>query len=481
MLKYGNRHIVNIVVIKGVVTNSCSKYIRAIEIILVKLKLGSIMVMKLFFRNWLVLALLLVPTLLSAQEVVDSVDVDPYEGMIIETYYTEDGGTASDTIYLDDRDEDSLKIARHDLKEYEWVDICSGNPKYAIVTKDGKKGIFDLVLYQEVTPVEFREVGFYRQDIMEDSLFFNIFYAKEGIKRGILSVDESTNNVLSIWMDDPDEVYSLDECTTIDKKITKRAKNLLEGFVQKEHLDNAQIVILETETGRLITWIRLDSDSEKDEAGKLIVHSCAGSLTKPFHTIMALENEGVSLDSIYNGISYRQGIKKFNNVVMHQTIMNGYRRSVAERKWRELTDTRNPSTSPFIMAVGYNSLAHNGTMIIPTMKEDSVNVEKDVFSPTNITNLIDVLRVDKAESPQLAWLSDGIDWLGYATTESIYSNEDKEMKNPIGKQIQFAGVFPAEDPKYTICVVADKQSLDIEPAVFQDVVNPLSQWLLKKK
>ena len=55
------------------------------------------------------------------------------------------------------------------------------------------------------------------------------------------------------------------------------------------------------------------------------------------------------------------------------------------------------------------------------------------------------------------------------------------MKNPIGKQIQFAGVFPAEDPKYTICVVADKQSLDIEPAVFQDVVNPLSQWLLKKK
>ena len=123
----------------------------------------------------------------------------------------------------------------------------------------------------------------------------------------------------------------------------------------------------------------------------------------------------------------------------------------------------------------------NGMMIIPTMKEDSVNVEKDVFSTTNITNLIDVLRVDKAEPPQLAWLSDGIDWLGYATTESIYSNEDKEMKNPIGKQIRFAGVFPAEDPKYTICVVADKQSLDIEPAVFQDVVYPLSQWLLKKK
>ena len=51
------------------------------------------MIKKLFFRNWLVLALLLVPTLMYAQEGVDSTDVDPYEGMIIETYYTEDGGT----------------------------------------------------------------------------------------------------------------------------------------------------------------------------------------------------------------------------------------------------------------------------------------------------------------------------------------------------------------------------------------------------
>ena len=28
-----------------------------------------------------------------------------------------------------------------DLKEFEREDICTRNPKYAIVTKDGKKGI----------------------------------------------------------------------------------------------------------------------------------------------------------------------------------------------------------------------------------------------------------------------------------------------------------------------------------------------------
>lgn len=415
------------------------------------------------------LVLLMMPSVVSAQEVVEEVD----------SVFTDTGEIVTDTIKLDEIDEWQQNLPQYDLKEYDWVDICY-NPKYAIVTKDGKKGIYDMELHRNITEIVYRDLGFSKQTMAEDSAYISLFYATMGIKRGIISVYEPSNNVVSIWMDDPNEVYTLDDCTTIDKKITKQAKKLLEGFAQKEHLDNAQIVILDAKTGHLKTWIRSDSDLEKDEAGKLIVHSCTSSLTKPFHTIMALENEGISLDSIYNGISYRQCIKQLDNVVMRQAIMNGYRRSVAERKWKELTDSRNPSTCPFVMAVGYNSLAQNGTMIIPTMKGDSVSVEKDVFSPTNLTNLIDVLRVDKSESPQLAWLSDGIEWLGYATTESIYSNEDKEMKNPIGKQIQFAGVFPAESPKYTICVVADKQSLDIEPSVFQDVVNPLAQWLLKR-
>ena len=162
---------------------------------------------------------------------------------------------------------------------------------------------------------------------------------------------------------------------------------------------------------------------------------------------------------------------------MRQAIMNGYRRSVAERTWRELTDTENPSTSPFIIAVGYNSLAHQGTMIIPTMKADSVNVEEYVFTDTNLMNLKDVLRVDRAKSPQLAWLTADTDWYGYATTENVYAADDKEKLQPLGKQIQFAGTFPADNPRFTICVVADKSSLDVEPSVFKEVVNPLVRFL----
>ena len=441
------------------------------------------MVKSLFFRNWLVLAVLLVPTLMTAQEVtevVDSIEVDPNEDMIIETYYTDDGGTANDTIYLNDEANDWQKnLPQYDLKEYEWVDICY-NPKYAIVSKDGKKGIYDMVEHRNITEIVYRDLGFSKQSVAEDSAYISMFYATKGIKRGIVSVFEPTNDVVSIWMDDPDELYSLDECTTIDKKITKKATKLLEKLIEQYQMENAQIVILDAKSGRLKAWVRLDRDTQKDEAGKLLVHSCTGSLTKPFHTVMALENDSLSLDGICGAITYRSAIRKVDDDVMRQAIMNGYRRSVAERKWRELTDTGNPSTSPFIMAVGYNCLAHHGTMIIPTLKADSVNVEKDVFTSSNVENLREVLRVDRSESPHLDWLTDDTDWYGYAMTENVYTEDDKEKSHPVGKQIQFAGLFPVEEPQYCICIVAEKNSLDASPAELGDVVNPLVKWLLKR-
>lgn len=418
---------------------------------------------------------------ISEDEMVgDTVSADPYEGMIIETYYTDSGDLASDTIYLDDETSEWQKsLPQYDLKEYEWVDICN-NPKYAIVTKDGKKGIYDMILHKNITEIEYRDLGFSKQTVAEDSAYISLFYATKGIKRGIVSLYEPTNNVVSIWMDDPDELYSLDECTTIDKKITKKATKLLENLMKSQQMENVQIVILDARSGRLKTWVRLDRDMYKDEAGKLLVHSCTGSLTKPFHTVMALENDSVSLDFTMDGVSYRQAVKACDNHMMQQAIQNGYRRSVADRKWRELTETGNPSTSPFIMAVGYNSLANGGTMIIPTMKADSVNVEEDVFSANSFVSLIELLKVDRVASPQLAWLSTDSEWLGYATTEDIFAEDDKEHNKVIGKQIAFAGCFPVEEPRYTICIVGDILSVDAAPALFQDVVNPLFKWLLKR-
>lgn len=435
--------------------------------------------------NNLVMMSLLLATSVSAQviEVVDSIDVETrvvYYADSTQSIITDSGVIVEDTIYLDDEVSEWQKnLPQYDLKEYDWVDFCN-NPKYAIVTKDGKKGIYDQFLQRNITEIEFRDLGFSKQTVAEDSAYISLFYATKGIKRGIISLYEPTNNVVSIWMDDPDELYSLDECTTIDKKMTKKAMKLLGNLMKNKKMDNLQLVVLDAKSGRLKTWIRLDQDKEKDEAGKLLVHSCTGSLTKPFHTVMALENDSLSLDSICGVKTYRHAIKSVDDDIMHQVIQNGYCGSVADRKWRELTDTGNPSTNPFILAVGYNSLANGGTMIIPTMKADSVNIEENVFSDTNLANMREVLRVDRVESPQLTWLTADTNWFGYATSENIYAETAKELEQPIGKQIQFAGLFPVENPLYSICIVADNNSLNASPADFEDAVNPLVRWLLKR-
>lgn len=411
-------------------------------------------------------------------EIVDSIYTSE-DDMIVDSVLTETGEIMADTFRLSDGEKWKRSLPQYDLKEYEWVDICY-NPKYAVVTKNGKKGLYDLIEHRNITDVIYRDLGFSRQTMAEDSAYISMFYATMGIKRGIVSVYEPTNDVVSIWMDDPDEVYTLEKCTTIDKGITKRAKRLLEDMIKNHSLENAQIVVLDAKTGRLKTWLALAADMENENAGKLLEHSCAGTLTKPFHTIMAMENVELTLDSLYNGLSYRKGIRQCNNEMMHHAIMRGYRHSVAERKWNALTDTRNPSTSPFIIAVGYNSLVNDGRMIIPTMRGDSISVQEDVFTPTNIAHLREVLSVNKAEMPQLAWLPDNTEWLGYAASEDIYAEDDLEKITSIGKQLQFAGTFPANNPRFTICVVADILSIDVKTSIFAEVVNPLTKQLLKK-
>lgn len=461
------------------------------------------MMKRLFFWNALALAAIMLPANLMAQEVIEPVDsiwidtvavdyndidevieiVDAVyvdeDDMIVDSVLTETGEIVADTFRLSDGEIWKRSLPQYDLKEYEWVDICY-NPKYAIVTKNNRKGIYDLELHRNVTEVVYRDLWFSKQTMAEDSAYISLFYATMGIKRGIISLYEPDNNVVSIWMDDPDEVYSLEDCSTIDNRMTKHVRKLLDAFIKQQQMDNAQIVILDAKSGQLKSWISLDADMEKEDAGKLLVHSCTASLTKPFHAVMALENEELTIDSLFNGDSFRKGIRQCNNEMMHQVIMRGYRHSVAERKWTALTDTSNPSTNPFIIAVGYNSLVNDGRMIIPTMKGDSISVQENVFTPAHIANLREVLSVNKAEMPQLGWLPDDTGWLGYTTLENIYAEGDKEKMSPVGKQIQFAGTFPANNPRYTICVVADKFSTDVKTSILAEVVNPLIKRLLKK-
>ena len=165
--------------------------------------LNSYRFMDMIRMNWLfglVLAFLLLPTHSSAQEVCDSISEDD---LIIDSVYTETGEIVADTFRMGDR---KNVVPQYEFKEHDFVDLCS-NPRYAVVTKDGKQGIYDMILHQNLTEIEFDELGFFRRTEAEEDadIVMNMFYAKKDRQTGILSVCENDNSIFSIWMDDSED------------------------------------------------------------------------------------------------------------------------------------------------------------------------------------------------------------------------------------------------------------------------------------
>ena len=214
----------------------------------------------------LTLVLLQIPGNISAQGIVE-VDTTDVEEAII------------DTLIEDTISDYSQYVTQYELRECDWVDICS-NPKYAIVTRNGNKGVYDMILKRNITEIEYRDLGYSGTNDTEDENSTTMFFAKKGIQFGILGVASSNNSVFGLWMDDSDEVYSLEECTTIDEKMMGRAMGIAEQFIRQHQMNNAQIVILDAASGHLKTWVAMEADMKKENAGKLLAHSCSASLTR---------------------------------------------------------------------------------------------------------------------------------------------------------------------------------------------------------
>lgn len=140
--------------------------------------------------RWLALTLLLVPTGMSAQSTdmendsisanevkADSVDIESLSGISIDSIID-------------------------NLKEFESVDL-SPNPRYAIVTKDGKMGIFDMTRLKKVTEIEYNDIWFSIRTTSENGNM-TLFRFKQADKFGVLGINETDNSLSSIYFTIPD-------------------------------------------------------------------------------------------------------------------------------------------------------------------------------------------------------------------------------------------------------------------------------------
>ena len=99
--------------------------------------------------------------------------------------------------------------AEEALELCEQIDTCS-IAKFAVVSKGGKQGIYDLEKHENVTEIDLDVAGFSRRYVSEDGIEVFYFYVEKGIERGTIGVVGENNQTVGVWMDNPEYVAKLD-------------------------------------------------------------------------------------------------------------------------------------------------------------------------------------------------------------------------------------------------------------------------------
>lgn len=158
-------------------------------------------------KKSLVLLFALLSSSAGAQEVevVDSIDMDS-GNYIIE--YVEDG----DSIRADTIDLSTPSIPQIPLEKCDSLTLNSPGDRYGVVWKVGKCGIYDIVKWENVTKIEYKDLWYSFRKEMEGE-YYSYFGWDEDDTKGIIGVAEVNNQFISISMPKKDE-----EDNTTDKK-----------------------------------------------------------------------------------------------------------------------------------------------------------------------------------------------------------------------------------------------------------------------
>ena len=150
-------------------------------------------------KKSLVLLFALLSSSAGAQEVevVDSIDMDS-DNYIIE--YVEDG----DSIRADTIDLSTPSIPQIPLEKCDSLTLNSPGDRYGVVWKAGKCGIYDIVKWENVTKIEYKDLWYSFRKEMEGK-YYSYFGWDEDDTKGIIGVAEVNNQFIAISMPKKEE------------------------------------------------------------------------------------------------------------------------------------------------------------------------------------------------------------------------------------------------------------------------------------
>ena len=431
--------------------------------------------------------------------------------------------SAQKTVVADTIDAESLAdhrtVTQHQWSKYEYVDTCTTS--YAVVHDwNGRCGIYDLEKKENITELEYRNLFFSKMMELDDGSQETVFYGYKGHREGIVSVAPS-GDILAITMPDKEQMYSLDSCRTIDKKITKLSHKLLKKDMKECGGHYGQVLVMESQTGNIKAWVALEDENHNGHItdALLLKHQLCSDPMKPLIATIGMVDSHTSwndsvdtkfgIDSVgdmlikdhnwhrggYGKVSFLDGFKWHSNIAMIRAMERRNPASLRHEWWRVADCPR--EMDALEIAQIYNVAALNGKTVIETsVNTDSIKVNTPEAGSTLDQEIIKMFR-----EYLYATLNDG--GIGSRWTskkvhisgdyvvhrncrptlyddnadqmEQYYSEEGLETYN----QVIFTGYFPSENPKYTICVSMDKTGMPIAGKLISNTVNKLAEYLNK--
>lgn len=424
-----------------------------------------------------------------------------------------------DTIDIDELD---LKpaVTQHSMEAYEYIDTCT--TRYAVVHDWlGRCGIYDLEENKNITELEYRELYFARMMNLENGSVATVFGAKKGIRSGVVTVGPD-GDVMAVTMDDKDLFYSLDDCKTIDANITKMARKLLMRELTSKANANAmhgQVLVMDTQSGHIKAWVALEKSFDgKYVDAHLRKNQCSAMPTKVMVASMAMHEAKLTwednvdtkngIDTIggimikdqnweqggYGIITYKDAFNHHSDIAMARAIhaTNSQRFT---RLWNNIINLPREFDAMTITGL-YNVIALNGTKLIePSVNSDYVQVvdlgteHADVDNVKMTHDILKMMLQDGGTGSD--WTTKKVDLSGdysvhrnccptlyddnVADLEKYHSEEGLRTYD----QIIFAGYFPSDNPRYTICVTMETKDTTSDGKNISETVNKLSEYLNK--
>lgn len=412
---------------------------------------------------------------------------------------------------------ENKQITQHPWVAYDWVDTCT--VKYAVVHDwNGRCGVYDLEKKENITELEFRDMTFTGCVNRNRGKSAAIFSVKRGHHKGNLIIEPEGETKLLLWPD-ADMAYSLDSCRTIDDKLTELSSSLLEQDLADHNGLNGQVLVIESQTGNVKTWVAKEKDASSNQYknAPLKKKQLSSVPMKAIMAIIALAENNISwsdsvdtkhgIDSIGNvfvrdynwpqggfgKVTYLDGFKYHSDIAMLYAMKTNNKGSVGYDWW--FVNDRPREMDALEIATIYNAIAFNGKAIVePSVNTDSIKVSTTDGCPQMDFQIAAMCRQYLKSTLQdggigSAWTTHDVDISGdyiihkncrpsiYDDNIELLEKYHSEKELQTYNQVIFIGYFPSDNPRYTICVTMDKEDIPISGRYISNTVNKLSEYL----